>query len=120
VANPTIASYFGANAQLLTNDSQVNATAANPAIVIRFTDFNAEGLGNVASFEDPDRLLAAIIKKTQAWLSADNSEDPGTEVATPAKSFTTRNSVQVLSWLYYVNFFTPDPTAAQPDPDEVV
>lgn len=120
MANPTINNYFGQNAQLLTADTQIVATPANPAIVIQFSDFAGEGLTNAAGFEDADKLLAAIVKKVQAWVAADTSEDPGTEVTIPTKSFTTRNSTQVISWLYYVSFFTPDTTAAQPDPDEVV
>lgn len=120
MAQPTIQNYFGANAQLLTADTQIVATPANPTIVIQFSDFANEGLSNAASFEDADKLLASIIKKVQGWIASDTSEDPGSEVTTPTKSFTTRNSTQVISWLYYVTFFTPDTTAAQPDPDEVV
>lgn len=120
MASPTLGNYFGANVEILTAQTQVNASAGNPAIVIHFADFNAEGLTDSASVSDPDRVLAAIIKKAQAWLQADTSEDPGAEILTPTKSFTTRNSQQRISWLYYVSFFTPDTTAAAPDPDEVL
>lgn len=119
MANPGLSDYFGDDVMLITSDTTISTDATDPALVIRLSNFTAEGLSTPANFADPDKLLTAIIKKVQAWVATDTSEDPGTDITTPTKSFTTRNSTQVISWLYYISFFTPDTTAPAPDPDEV-
>lgn len=119
MATPSLAAYFGANAQVLTAQTQVDASAITPALVIYYGDFGDQGLSDPASFSNPDRVFAAIVRKIHNWTISDTTEDPGTEITAPTKSFTTRNGSQRLAWLFYVSFFTPDITSSVPDPDEV-
>lgn len=120
MAQPNYNNYFGAGAIYTTAETPAVATDNNPHLIIKFSDFADEGLTDPLSFQDPDKLLTAIIRKAQKWLATDNTEDPGTDITTPIKAFTTRNNEARISWLYYISFFTPDTSAAHPDPDEVV
>jgi hypothetical protein len=77
-------------------------------------------LSDVANFSDPDKLLAALIRKIKTWLDADATEDPGVQIPTLNKSFTVRGSQQRIAWQYDLFIYTPDTTSAAPDPDDVV
>lgn len=120
MANPTISDYFGSQAEVLTTEATLTPDSTDPILVIKLSDFDDVGLNTVENLDDPDKILAAIIKKAKVFTDADTAEDSGVEIANPTKSFTTRKNASVVAIAYDVAFFIPDPTSNGVDPDQVI
>jgi hypothetical protein len=114
---PTIQNYFGTNAEITTN---VNG---DPILVVKLSDFSAEGLVVPG---DPSTLkgsqLAASLAIKWLTLSVGLDDDPlvGVLVNSPRTSLTERGEVKQKSTEMSLQIFTPDNTPAVPDPDLVV
>jgi hypothetical protein len=122
MTQPTIPDYFGLGSQVITSETTIAATAANPYLIIPFNGLDASGLTDATNMGDPDRVFAAILKQTRIFTAADTAEESGVEVLAPRKGFATRGagSGQKLSFSYDVTVYLPDQTGNDPDPDQVV
>lgn len=110
---PTIADLFGATATVDTSN------ASNPKLVIAFTDFSAQGFGNVAKTSDAEAWVVALIKKWRSQTVAATDEASNIAVDAPFLGLTTRNNVSVREYSYSARVYEPDTGASEPDPDNV-
>lgn len=75
---------------------------------------------------DPDKMLAAIIVKTKAWLAADGTTNNGTEISgfgtngASTKVVGTGDRSTQLGYQDQITFYVPDLNAATIDPADVI
>lgn len=105
MAIPTIQDYFGSNADV-----------SNGVLTINAADLGLTAL----QLEDPDKVLAAIIKMTRNFTAIDTAEESGIEVGAPRKLFATRNNQNLIGIDYPVTIYLPDPTSVEFNPADVI
>ncbi|MBW4542440.1 MAG: hypothetical protein KME43_25390 [Myxacorys chilensis ATA2-1-KO14] len=120
MTQPTIQSYFGTTAGIITATESITASAGEPALVIPFASLAAAGLDDPASMSDPDKVFGAILKMVRVFTLADTEEESGIEVGAPRKSFVTRGTGVKIGYNYDVTIYTADTTASEFDPDSVI
>jgi hypothetical protein len=116
---PTTIQLFGASAQVLTSSTSVAATSADPALVIRFSDFASVNWNTVAGTTDPEKWLAAMLLRARGWYATNTDQVPNISIGDPFPGLTTRNNVLKREYSYTVAIYEPDSGAAAPDPDNV-
>lgn len=102
MARPLITDYFGTQAEVVTDITDVTATidASNPCLVIPLQGLSTVGLSNVASAAYPDAWFAALIKRTHNFTKGDVDEDSMIEIAEPTMTLNTRKANTVISYDY--------------------
>lgn len=122
---PTIANFFGSNAQVLTATTSIAATTADPYLVIRASDF-ADWGSPTAGATNPQKWLTNIMNLAYTFfqISANLSDQSINCVVTLAfvtladrivGSTTTRKR----QFSYAVDIFAPDAGTNTPDPDDI-
>ncbi len=125
MTQPTIANFFGANAQILTATTSIAATAADPYLVIRASDFATWGSA-LTEATNPGKWLTNIMNKAYEFfqISANLSDQSINCVVTLAfvtladrivGSTTTRKR----QFSYAVDIYAPDAGSNVPDPDDI-
>jgi hypothetical protein len=96
---PVITDYFGSQAEVLTDITDITATidASNPVLVIPFNGLASVGLNNVANAVHPDVWLSALIKRAYTFTKSDVDEDSMVEIADPTLTLNTRKGNTVVS-----------------------
>jgi hypothetical protein len=125
MATPTIDNYFGANATVLTATTSVTASAADPVLLIRASDFADWGSATAGS-SSPQKWLTSIMNKAYQFfqISANLSDQSINCVVTLA--FVTladrivgSNTTRKRQFSYAVDIFAPDAGSNTPDPDDI-
>ena len=116
---PTVVQLFGSAAQVVTATTQVSATAQDPALIIRFSDFSSVGWNTATGTTDPEKWLAAMILRARAFHASNTDEVPNTVVDSPFPGLTTRNAVLKREYAYTVRIYETDSGSSSPDPDNV-
>jgi len=121
MGTPNIVNFFGASATVLTVNTQTVATALDPALVIRYSDFAAEGWNALANGEelDPEKWITAIVKKIKAWSGANVDDIPNVVVTAPLVGLEQRNATLKRRYSYGVDIYQADTGTSEPDPDSV-
>jgi hypothetical protein len=120
MTQPTIPDYFGDGAEIITAESTITASAANPHLIVPFVGLSDSDLTDAASMTDPDKVFAAFLKLARVFTASDLAEESGIEVGSPRKSFVTRANSSKLGYDYSVVVYVPDPSGDEFDPDTVV
>lgn len=118
---PTIQNFFGTSAQALTATTSIVATATEPVLVIRQSDFTAEGWNAlVAGNEtDPEKWITAIIRKINTFSNANTDDIPNVVITSPILGLESRTDILKRRYSYGVDIYQPDTGNTQPDPDLV-
>ena len=118
---PTIINFFGTNAQVLTSDTNVVATAGSPVLVVRYSNFTAEDWNALAPGQetDPEKWLTAIIRKVNTFSNANLDDIPNVVVTNPILGLESRTNTLKRRYSYSVDIYQPDTGSTQPDPDLV-
>ena len=118
---PNINNFFGANATILTANAQIVATALDPVLVIRYSDFATEGWNALANGEalDPEKWTTAIVKKIKAWSVANLDDIPNVVVTAPLVGLEQRNATLKRRYSYGIDIYKADTGTSEPDPDSV-
>jgi hypothetical protein len=118
---PTITSYFGTAAQVVTDLSSVTATisASNPALVIPFSGLNATGLTEVASMAYADPLALAILKLIHIFTKSDVDELTSIEILDPTLNLGTRGGKVVEVMDYRLSAYRARSQVVDFDPDQL-
>jgi hypothetical protein len=122
---PTIANFFGSNAQVLTLTTEVEASASDPVLLIRASDFAAWGNLSTGT-TSPQKWLTNIMNFAYQFfqVSANLSDESINCVVTLAfvtladrivGSTTTRKR----QFSYAVDIYAPDAGSNVPDPDDI-
>ena len=117
--SPTIDNFFGASAQVISASTNIVATAIDPALILRYSDFNAESWNALAAGEqlDPEKWLTSILKKAKTWSVANTDDLPNLVVFPPSLGLELRNAISIRRFTYSVDIFQPDTGGSEPDPD---
>jgi len=118
---PNIANFFGANAQVLTSATSVAASAVDPALVIKFSDFSAQAWDNLTAGDetDPEKWIAAITRKIRDFSNANTDDVPNVVITDPILGLETRENTLKRRFSYSLDIYQPDSGSAAPDPDLV-
>jgi hypothetical protein len=121
MTQPTIAGFFGVNAQLLTSEESIFADSDQPVLVIKYSDLIAQGWDDpfADGGQNPERWITAIIKKMRGFSSTLTDEIPNVVVSEPLLSLESRNSLLKRRFSYSVDIYQADSGATSPDPDLV-
>jgi hypothetical protein len=116
---PTIANFFGANAQVLTASSTVTASPTAPVLVIRQSDFSAEDWNALTTGQeaDPEKWTVAIVRKINTWSNANIDDIPNVVIDNPIVGLESRTSTLKRRFSYSIDIYQPDSGATAPDPD---
>lgn len=119
MAQPTIASFFGANAQTLTSTTSITASATDPVLVIKYSDFTAQAWNAlVAGNEtDPEKWITAIAKKIYDFSAGNTDTIPNVVITPPVLGLESRNNTLMRRFSYGLDIYQPDSGSASPDPD---
>ncbi len=93
MAAPTIADYFGTQAEVVTNLANVTATisAKNPCLVIPLAGLASTNFNEVVATVYPDSWMFALLSRVYAFTKADSEEKSFIEVADPTLNLGTRD-----------------------------
>lgn len=125
MTQPTIANFFGPNAQVLTEETLVTASGGDPVLVIRASDFAAWGNPGMGA-ENPQKWMTNLMNFAYKFfqVSANLSDQSINCVVTLA--FVTLADRIVGSevsrkrqFSYAVDIFAPDAGSNVPDPDDI-
>jgi hypothetical protein len=118
---PTISNFFGANAQTLTVSTSVTASAADPVLVIRYSDFTAQEWNALVAGDqtDPEKWLAAITRKIYDWTIANTDDLPNVAITEPILGLESRNNTLKRRFSYGLDIYQNDTGSSAPDPDLV-
>lgn len=118
---PTIQNFFGATAEVLTTTTSITASAIAPVLVIKQSDFTAEGWNAlVAGNEtDPEKWTTAIIRKINTFSTANTDDVPNIVITPPILGLESRTNTLKRRYSYSVDIYQPDTGSTQPDPDLV-
>lgn len=72
-----------------------------------------------AQMQDPDKVLAAIFKRTKAWLDGDGTADNGTSINS-SRFFGTLGRSGQVGYQYETTFWIPNPNPETMDPNKVI
>lgn len=119
--NPTIQNFFGASSQVITATTSIVATAAEPVLVIKQSDFTAEGWDALTAGQetDPEKWTAAIIRKINGFSNANTDDIPNVVITSPILGLESRTDILKRRYSYSVDVYQPDTGSTQPDPDLV-
>jgi hypothetical protein len=119
--SPTIANFFGTNAQILTSDTNVVATAGSPVLVVRYSNFTAEDWTALTAGQetDPEKWLTAIIRKVNTFSVANLDDIPNVVITDPILGLESRTNTLKRRYSYSVDIYQPDTGSTKPDPDLV-
>ena len=118
---PNIPNFFGANAELLTDSATVTATTTSPVLVIKQSDFADQGWDafTVGDGIDPEKWVAAIVRKINAWSIANTDDVPNVVITAPILGLESRAETLKRRYSYSVDIYQPDTGSTEPDPDLV-
>ncbi len=118
---PTITAFFGDDAQVLTSTTSVTATTTEPVLVIKQSDFTAEGWDSLTSGDesDPEKWVTAIIRKINTFSNANTDDVPNVVVTPPILGLESRTETLKRRYSYSVDIYQPDTGSTEPDPDLV-
>lgn len=118
---PTITSFFGANAQVLTANATVTATTSSPALVIQQSDFSDEAWNALVTGDeaDPEKWVTAIIRKINAFSNANTDDIPNVVVTDPILGLESRTNTLKRRYSYSLDIYQADTGSTKPDPDLV-
>lgn len=121
MAAPNIGNFFGANAVSLTSTTSVTATALDPVLVIKYSDFVAQGWDSLASGDqnDPEKWISAIVRKIYDFSVANTDDLPNVVVTAPILGLESRNNILKRRFSYGLDIYQPDTGSSAPDPDLV-
>lgn len=120
---PTIAQLFGANAAVITAQTPVDASAADPVLCIKLSDLAATGFNQAASTTDAEAWLGALIKMAASFTAANTDEKPRITVEAPTAdsflSISSRDGIQRLQLPYSVTVYENFAGSVSFDPDNL-
>ncbi len=118
---PNISNFFGANAQILSSTTSITASSVDPALVIKFSDFSAQGWDNLTAGDqtDPEKWIAAITRKIRDFSNANTDDVPNVVITDPILGLETRENTLKRRFSYSLDIYQPDAGSAAPDPDLV-
>jgi hypothetical protein len=118
MAKPTITQLFGTGAAVVDDPLTLNSvTPANPALVIPFSALAAGNLDVLASMQDPEKVITALMSMFTAWYITDSTEDPLIEAAAIREATQTRRNQRMRSYSFELTVFKPLPASPTIDPD---
>ena len=118
---PTIQNFFGATSQVITATTSIVATATDPVLVIKQSDFTALGWNSlVAGHEtDPEKWTTAIIRRINTFSTANTDDIPNVVITPPILGLESRANTLKRRYSYSVDIYQPDIGSNEPDPDLV-
>jgi hypothetical protein len=118
---PTIPNFFGVNAQVLTANTSVTATALDPVLCVKYSDLAAVGWTSLAGSAetDPEKWLTSIIKLIKNFTTANTDELPNVVVDAPLLGLEFRNSLTKRRYSYSVDIYETDTGATEPNPTNI-
>ena len=118
---PTIANFFGANAQILTSDTSITASTGAPILVIKQADFSAEAWTALVTDDelDPEKWITAIVRKINTFSKANLDDTPNVVITDPILGLESRTNTLKRRYSYSLDIYQPDTGSTQPDPDLV-
>lgn len=118
---PNIANFFGTNAQVLTSTTSVVASAADPALVIKYSDFTSQAWNALVAGDesDPEKWATAIARKIRDFSTANTDDVPNVVMTDPILGLETRENTLKRRFSYSLDIYQPDTGSAAPDPDLV-
>jgi hypothetical protein len=93
MAVPTITDYFGTEAEVVDDITDVVATISptNPCLVIPLAGLASTGLSEVASTAYADSWMFALVKRVYEFTKSDTEEKSFIEIADPTLNLGTRD-----------------------------
>ena len=118
---PNIANFFGANASVLTSTTSVTASAGDPVLVVKFSDFAAQSWNALVAGDqsDPEKWMTAIARKIYDFSAANTDDIPNVVITDPILGLESRNSTLMRRFSYELDIYQPDTGSSAPDPDLV-
>ena len=118
---PTISDFFGANAQTLTASTSVTASAADPVLVLRYSDFTAQAWNALVAGDqtDPEKWLTAIARRIYDFSVANTDELANVVITAPILGLESRNNALKRRFSYGLDIYQDDSGSSAPDPDLV-
>ena len=118
---PTIANFFGANAQTLTATTSVTASAIDPVLVIKHSDFTAQAWNSLVAGDetDPEKWITAIARKIYDFSVANTDDLANVVITNPILGLESRNSLLKRRFSYGLDIYQDDSGSSAPDPDLV-
>ena len=116
---PTIANFFGTNASVITAATSVTASAADPALVIKYSDFAGQGWNALVSGDgnDPEKWITAIARKIYDFSVVNTDDIPNVVITAPIQGLESRQSTLKRRFSYGLDIYQPDSGLTAPDPD---
>lgn len=125
MATPTIANYFGANAEVLTATTSIAATPADPYLVIRASDFATWGSATTGG-TNPQKWLTNILNRSYEFFGiSSNLQDQSINCVVTLAFVTLADRIvgstvtRKRQFSYAVDVFAPDTGTNTPDPDDI-
>lgn len=120
MATPTLTNLFGTGAIVAMDETDLPIpTAQSPVLCIPFTALNAGLLNQVASLQNPEKIVVALANMWSAWYQSDNTEDPIIEATAIRESTITRRNQRMRSYSYEFTAHQPLPATPAIDPDVI-
>jgi hypothetical protein len=118
---PTIANFFGASAQALTATTSVTASAIDPVLVIKYSDFAAQAWNALVAGDetDPEKWITAIARKIYDFSVANTDDLANVVITAPILGLESRNSTLKRRFSYGLDIYQADSGSSAPDPDLV-
>ncbi len=119
MAAPTIANFFGANAQVLTASTTVTASTADPVLVVKYSDFATQAWNALVSGDQnkPEKWITAIARKIVDFSNSNVDDIPNVVITDPIVGLESRQSVLKRRFSYSLDVYQTDSGSTTPDPD---
>lgn len=106
------------NVQVIEDVNAITATVSPtaPGVFIPWDFFNAVGMSNPVSLDNPEALLAAVLLAAEPWYRADTTEQPNIEFDQSRPTIISRNGENKLAYQMGVTLYQ-DFTLPTIDPD---
>jgi hypothetical protein len=125
MTTPLITNFFGANAQVLTTFTEVEASASDPFLLIRASDFASWG-DKATGSSNPQKWLTSIMNFAyQFFQVSQNLSDESINCVvtlafvTLADRIVGATTTRKRQFSYAVDIYAPDAGSNVPDPDDI-
>jgi hypothetical protein len=118
---PTIPDFFGQNAIVLTSTTSVTASAADPVLVVKYSDFVSQSWDALVANDEniPEKWVTAIARKIRDFSNANTDDVPNVIITDPIVGLESRESVLKRRFSYSLDIYQADSGSTAPDPDLV-
>ena len=119
--SPTITNFFGQNATVLTSNTSVTASAADPVLVMKYSDFASQSWDTLAVGDEtiPEKWVTAIARKIRDFSNANTDDVPNVVITDPIVGLESRENVLKRRFSYSLDIYQTDSGSTAPDPDLV-